>query len=170
MLYTHQGRVPKLATGAWVAPDATVIGDVEIAESASVWFQTVVRGDVCYVRIGARTNIQDHSTVHGSSDGTPTVVEADVTIGHRVVLHACTVKAGSLIGIGAIVLDRAVIGEGSLVAAGSVVTPGTVIPPASVVMGAPAKVIRAVGEAERRFIDDTTARYVGYAREYARAV
>jgi gamma-carbonic anhydrase len=133
---------PKIHESVFVAENATVIGDVEIGEESSVWFGSVLRGDVNYIRIGARSNVQDGTIIHVSSKTHPTVVEDEVTLGHRVTLHGCHIETGCLIGIGAIVLDGVRVGHESLVAAGSLLTPNTNIPPRSLVMGSPARVRR----------------------------
>lgn len=148
MIKPFQKIQPKIHETAFVAETAVVIGDVEIGAESSVWFGAVIRGDVNYIRIGARTNIQDGSIIHVTSKTHPTVLEDEVTLGHRVTLHGCYVEQGSLIGIGAIILDGARIGANSLIAAGSLVTPNTIIPPKSLVMGSPAKVKRQLTEEE----------------------
>jgi carbonic anhydrase/acetyltransferase-like protein (isoleucine patch superfamily) len=168
MIRDYLGKVPTVHSAAWVADDAVVIGDVEIAEDASIWFQTVVRGDVSYIRIGRRTNVQDHCTLHVTRDACPTILHDDVTVGHRAVLHGCEVMSGALIGIGAIVLDKAVVEEGALVGAMSLVTPGMRVPAGQLVMGQPARVVRAVKESERVWMAETVTNYVGYSRDYAR--
>lgn len=144
VIRTFKGIGPKISESAFIAETAAVIGDVVIGEDSSVWYSAVVRGDVNYVRIGDRTNIQDGAVVHVSNTGFdgPTVIGDEVTIGHGAMIHGCRIERGALIGINATVLDGAVVGEFSLVAAGSLVTPGTVIPPRSMVMGSPAKVRR----------------------------
>ena len=119
MILEHKGVAPRIDQTVFVAPGAVVIGDVVIGEHSSLWFNVIVRGDVNYIRIGKRTNIQDGSVIHVTRETHPTVIGNDVTVGHRVTLHGCTVHDGSLIGIGAIVLDGAVVGASSLVAAGS---------------------------------------------------
>jgi len=159
--------VPRVAASAWVAGSADVIGDVEIGEESSVWYGSVVRGDVFPIRIGARTNVQDRCVLHVTHDKYATVLHDDVTIGHGVVLHGCTIESRALVGIGAIVLDQAVVGAGSLVAAGSLVTPGTRVPPGMVVLGSPAKVIREVSDAERAWMEESVRIYVGLARSHA---
>lgn len=148
MISAFQNNHPKIDETAFVADNATIIGDVEIGAQSSVWFGAVVRGDVNYIRIGARTNIQDGSIIHVSSKTHPTILEDEVTLGHRVTLHGCRVERGSLIGIGAIVLDGARIGAHSLIGAGSLVTPNTIIPPRSLVLGSPARVRRELTEEE----------------------
>jgi gamma-carbonic anhydrase len=125
-----------------------IIGDVEIGENASVWYGSIVRGDVNFIRIGARTNIQDSCVIHVSRETHSTVLEEEITVGHRVTLHGCYVEKGCLIGIGSIILDGARIGKNSLVAAGSLVTPETVIPEKSLVMGSPARVKRELSDEE----------------------
>src|SRR6059058_6086231 len=129
MLRSFKDKEPTVGSGVFIADTALVIGDVEIGEDSSVWFGSVVRGDVNYIRIGARTNIQDLTVIHVSSNTHPTVLEDEITVGHRVVLHGCHVESGCLIGIGAILLDGVRIGRNSLVAAGALVTPGSQIPP-----------------------------------------
>jgi len=165
-LIDYRKGSPRLAAGAWVAPDASVIGDVALGPDSSVWFQCVLRGDVCNIEVGARSNIQDHTVIHTHSDGTPTIIGDDVTVGHSAVVHAATVEAGSLIGIGAVVLDHAIIGAGSIVAARALVTPDTVVPAGSLVMGAPGKVVRRVSDAERDWVADTVRRYLELVQEY----
>lgn len=143
-----------------------MIGDVEIGDDSSVWFGTVVRGDVNWIRIGDETNIQDRCVVHVTVDKHPTSIGDRVTVGHGAILHGCTVEDTCLVGIGAIVLDAAVIGRRSLVAAGAVVTPRTVVPPESLVMGAPAVVRRRLTAAEIEEIEESARRYVKHAAGY----
>src|SRR5882757_4170097 len=142
MLKGFLGTNPQIHETAYVAENAVVIGDVILGENSSVWFGCVLRGDVNYIRIGDRTNVQDASVIHVSTKENPTVLEDEVTVGHSVTLHGCYIESGSLIGIGAVVLDGVRVGRDSLVAAGSLVTPNTRIPPRSLVMGSPAKVKR----------------------------
>jgi carbonic anhydrase/acetyltransferase-like protein (isoleucine patch superfamily) len=139
---------PKIHGSVFVAENAVVIGDVEIGSESSVWYGCVLRGDVNYIRIGERSNIQDMTMIHVSRFDHPTVIGNEVTVGHSVNLHGCTVEDNTLIGIGAIILDGAVIGRHSLVAAGSLVTPGTIIPERSMVMGSPAKIKRQMTDEE----------------------
>lgn len=166
VILAYDGKSPLVAASAWVAPGAVVTGDVVLGEGASIWFQSVVRGDVNHVRIGKRTNIQDLSMVHVTGGTHPTVIGDDVTVGHRVVLHGCTVKDRCLVGIGAIVLDGAVVEEESMIGAGAVVPPGMVVPSGKLVLGAPAKVKRDLTAAERAFFLESAARYAGYAATY----
>src|ERR1700742_2733977 len=148
----YRGKLPEIAKSAYIDPAAIIIGDVKIGEDSSVWPLTVVRGDVNYIRIGARTNIQDGSILHVMRDEWPLILGDDVTVGHSVTLHGGTIESMCLIGMGAIILNGARIGGGSIVAAGTLVTERTVIPPGSLVMGAPAKVKRALSEADRASI------------------
>lgn len=141
-ILSHRGTTPKIDPSAWVAPSATVIGDVEIGPGSSLWFGTVVRGDVHHIRIGARSNLQDHCVVHVTTDTWPTLLGDDVVVGHRAVLHGCDIRDGALIGIGAIVLDGAVVGANAQVAAGALVPPGMEVPPGTLVVGVPARVRR----------------------------
>jgi carbonic anhydrase/acetyltransferase-like protein (isoleucine patch superfamily) len=140
-IYEYDGIAPQLAAGAWVADSATVLGRVEMAENASVWYGCVVRGDSEAIRIGRNTNIQDGSVLH-SDPGVPLVIGDNVTVGHQVMLHGCTIGEGSLIGIQAVVLNNAKIGKNCIVGAGSVVTEGKEFPDNSLIVGAPAKVMR----------------------------
>ena len=148
MIKTYENLTPKIHETAFVAETAVIIGDVEIGEQSSVWYGSILRGDVNYIRIGNRTNIQDASIIHVSSKTHPTTLEDEITIGHRVTLHGCYVETGCLIGIGAIILDGVRIGRNSLVAAGSLVTPNTQISPRSLVMGSPARVKRELTDEE----------------------
>lgn len=157
---------PKIDATAFIADDAVVIGDVEIGEDSSVWFGSVIRGDVNFIRIGARTNIQDMTVIHVSSKTYSTVLEDEITVGHRVVLHGCHVESGCLIGIGAILMDGVRIGRNSLIAAGSLLTPGTQIPPNSLVMGSPAKVKRELTADELAYLDQSWRNYVELKKHY----
>ena len=166
MLLAIHGKTPLLGEGAWVAKSAQVIGDVVLGARASVWFGCVVRGDEHQIRLGAETNLQDLSVVHISAGKWPTIVGARVTVGHRVVLHGCTVQDLCLVGIGSIVMDGAVIGQESIVGAGSLVSPGTQIPPRSLALGSPARVKRPLTEAELTMLRERAASYVGYASRF----
>lgn len=162
----HFGEyVPQLATNAFVAESADVIGQVEIGEQSSIWYGAVLRGDVDGIYVGARTSIQDNCTVHVDA-GRPTRIGNDVTIGHNAVVHAATIEDGCLIGMGAIVLDGAVIGHGSVIGAGAVVTPGTVIPPLSQAMGIPAKVVKQFGEEKEQELRQHAQGYVALAQTF----
>jgi len=162
------GKAPRLDESVWVAEDAVVVGDVEIGPHSSAWFGVVLRGDVNYIRVGARTNLQDKSVLHVTSRTHPTIVGDDVTVGHRVTLHGCTVKDRCLIGIGAVVLDGAVVGEEAMVGAGALVPPGMVVPPRTLALGSPAKVRRDLTADEVAFFRNSAANYVSYAEQYRR--
>lgn len=166
MILPYNDHTPVLGQNVFVAPDATVIGRVTLGDQSSVWFQTVIRGDVHWITVGARSNIQDRCVIHVTSGKHPTVIGDDSTIGHSVTLHGCTIGDRCLIGIGAVILDEAVIGEGSLVAAGALVTPRTVIPPYSLVMGSPARVKRSLTDAERERYGTHSRSYVSLAATY----
>lgn len=159
---------PTLGDRAYVAPGAVVIGDVHLGEDSSVFFNAVVRGDVGRIRIGRRTNIQDLSMVHVTTDHADTHVGDDVTVGHRVVLHGCTVGDACLIGMGSVVLDLAEVGEGAVVGAGALVPPGMKIPPRMLALGVPAKVVRPVSDAERTLGIDGAVAYLEMAQQYRR--
>jgi carbonic anhydrase/acetyltransferase-like protein (isoleucine patch superfamily) len=141
MIHHYKKTYPQIHDSVFVAKNATIIGDVEIAEDASIWFQTVIRGDVAPTKIGKRVNIQDLSLVH-QSPNMPVTIEDDVTVGHQVTLHACTIRKNALIGMGSLVLDGAEIGENAFIGAGSLVTPGTKIPANTLAFGRPARVVR----------------------------
>ena len=158
---------PQIHDTAFITDDAIVIGDVEIGENASVWYGSVLRGDVNYIRVGARTNIQDMTMIHVSSKGLPTIVEENVTVGHRVTLHACYIESGCLIGMGAIVMDGARVGRNSLVGAGALITPGTQIPPNSLVVGSPARVKRELNVDELAMLEKSWRNYVELKNQYA---
>jgi carbonic anhydrase/acetyltransferase-like protein (isoleucine patch superfamily) len=162
----YGGVAPRIHPSVFLASSCVVVGDVELGEGASIWFGAVVRGDVNFIRIGARTNVQDQAVLHVTGGAWPTVIGEDVTVGHRAVLHGCTVKDRCLIGIGAIVLDGALVGEDSMVGAGALVPPGMVIPPRTLVLGAPARVKRTLGEDDLAGLRASAAHYLEYAARY----
>jgi carbonic anhydrase/acetyltransferase-like protein (isoleucine patch superfamily) len=166
MIRPFQGKHPQIHPTAYIEESARIIGDVTIGEESSVWFNATVRGDVFYIRIGCRTNVQDGTVIHVSNGTHETILEDEVTVGHNVTLHGCYVERGSLIGIGAIVMDGVRVGAQSLVAAGSLLTPGTQIPPRSLVMGSPARVKRPLTDEEVAGLEVFWKNYVGYTRVY----
>lgn len=166
MLRPYRGLLPKVHASAFVDDSAQVIGDVEIGEESSIWMTVVIRGDVNFIRIGDRTNIQDGAIVHVQHDTHPTWIGHDVTVGHGAIIHGCTIQNRVLIGMGAIVLNGATIGEDSIVAAGALVTEGRAIPPRSLVMGSPGKVQRTLNDAEVAMIQEYAENYVRYRRDY----
>lgn len=166
MILTVAGKTPALGRDVFVAPNATLIGDVELGERASVWFGSVLRADVGRIRIGRESNVQDLCVIHVDSGGFDTTLGDGVTVGHRVVLHGCTVRDFALIGMGAVLLNGCEIGEESIVGAGSLVTAGTKIPPRTLALGSPARAVRPLKEAELAPLRESAAHYVGYAALY----
>ena len=173
MLISYKTYAPTLGAKTWIAPSADVIGNVTAGEDVSIWFGCVVRGDVHYISIGDRSNVQDLSMIHVThhkkddmSDGNPTIIGNDVTVGHRVMLHGCTIEDACLIGMSATILDGAVIGKESIVGAGSLVTKNKKFPPRSLIMGSPAKVVRALSENEVAELYASAARYVAFKDNY----
>ncbi|MEX2582085.1 MAG: gamma carbonic anhydrase family protein [Gemmatimonadota bacterium] len=167
MILDFEGMKPKIHPTAWIAPNATVIGNVEIGAESSVWFGAVIRGDERehVIRIGARTSIQDNCVVHVSDQG-PTMIADEVTIGHGAVLESCEIGRAALIGMNAVVLQRAKIGEQALIAAGSVVGEGAEIPDRHLAAGSPAKVKREIEGAAMRWVTGSAEHYVELSRRY----
>jgi carbonic anhydrase/acetyltransferase-like protein (isoleucine patch superfamily) len=162
----YRGKRPQIAASAYIDAAAVIIGDVVIGEDSSVWPCTVIRGDVHYIRIGARTNIQDGCVLHVMRDEHPLVLGDDVTVGHAVTLHGCTIESRCLIGMGAVLLNGVTVGTGSIVAAGALVLEGTKIPAGSLVVGHPAKVRRQLTGIDQASIDAYAKRYVEYKNIY----
>ena len=158
----YRGRRPQIAATAYIDPAAVIIGDVVIGEDSSVWPCSVIRGDVHYIRIGARTNIQDGSVLHVMRDEYPLILGDDVTVGHKVTLHGCKIESRCLIGMGSIILNGVTIGTGSIVAAGTVLLERTEIPAGSLVVGHPGKVKRTLTPIDQAAIDAYAQRYVEY--------
>lgn len=157
---------PRIDPSAWIAPGATVVGDVEIGPDSSVFFGCVLRGDVHAIRIGSRTNVQDNSVLHVTKERFPTWLGDEVTVGHRAVVHGCRVGDGALIGIGAIVMDGAEVGEEALVGAGALVPPGATVPPGALVIGAPARIVRSLSASERTLQRTLARHYVTVAHAH----
>ncbi len=166
MIRPFRGVHPQIQSSSYIDVSAQIIGDVHIGEESSVWCNAVLRGDMYYIRIGNRTNVQDNSVIHTRTGTHPTILEDEVTIGHSVTLHGCYVERGSLIGIGSIVLDDVRVGAQSLVAAGSLISPGTIIPPRSLVMGIPARIKRPLSEEEVAGLNLFWLNYVDYTMKY----
>lgn len=166
MIHSYGGVVPKVHPTAFIEASAHLIGDVEVGEDASAWFNTVIRGDVNSIRIGRGSNIQDGSVMHVNRRGSPSVVEEFVTVGHGARLHGCHINSNCLIGIGATVLDGAVLEEECLVAAGSLVAPGTRVARGSLLMGVPARVVRHVTDRDLDLIHRSARNYIALKNEY----
>jgi carbonic anhydrase/acetyltransferase-like protein (isoleucine patch superfamily) len=162
----HKGIVPVVHAKAWVADNAMVIGDVHLAENASIWYGSVLRGDVGKIRIGKNTNVQDLSVIHVETGKWDCEVGESVTIGHRVMLHGCTIGDGALIGIGSIVLNGAEIGKGSIIGAASLVTQGAKIPPGVLALGSPCRVKRELTAEEKENLELSALHYVELSREH----
>jgi len=166
VIIPHFGRWPSIHETAFVAPSCDIIGDVKIGAYSSLWFQCVVRGDVNSIVIGDHTNIQDSSTLHVTRKKFPLKVGNEVTVGHRVMLHGCTIGNRVLVGMGSIIMDGAQVGDQCMIGAGSLVTQGKVIPSGSLVLGSPAKVVRPLKEEELKFMVQSAKNYVETAEEY----
>jgi carbonic anhydrase/acetyltransferase-like protein (isoleucine patch superfamily) len=165
MLLPYKDRFPRLGQGAFVAPDATLIGAVTLGEDASVFFQSVLRADINEIRIGARTNLQDQTVIHLASDR-GTYIGDDVSVGHRVILHACTVGDRVLVGMGSILMDHVVIGEDSIIGAGTLIPKGKTFPPRSLIVGSPARLVRELTQEEVDSIAKLAKKYLGVKDEY----
>lgn len=166
ILLPYRGALPRIDPCAYIAANATIIGDTHIGADTGVWFGCVVRGDVNEIRIGARTNIQDLTMIHCAEAGQGTYIGNDITVGHSAVLHACSIEDGALIGIHACVMDDCIVEPGAMVAAGALVTPGKVVKAGEVWAGNPARKLRDVNQKDRDFFAVNVTRYVKLAREY----
>ncbi len=169
-IYSYLDRCPRLGERAFLAPSAELAGDVEVGDDVSFWFHTAARGDVNWMRIGARTNVQDGTVLHVTHERFPLAIGADVVIGHSAMVHGATLEDGCLIGIGARVLDGAVIESGAQVGAGAVVPPGMRVPAGQLALGVPAKVVRPLSEQESSVIREIGARYVQLKDRYIAAL
>ena len=166
LILPWKGVLPRIAADAFIAPNAVLIGDIEIGSQASVWFNCTIRADVHFVRIGARSNIQDGTIIHESSKPLPTLIGDDVLVGHAVILHGCTLERGSFVGMRATVMDGAVVESGAMVAAGALVAPGKRIPAGQLWGGSPARFMRKLTEAEIADLPHGAAGYVELAAQY----
>jgi len=166
MLHPFKGISPQLGRDVFIVDSAEVIGDVQIGERSSLWFNVVVRGDVNFIRIGQRTNIQDGSVVHVTHKKHPTVIGDDVTIGHNVTLHGCRVGHRCLIGMGAVIMDAAIVEDDAMVAAGALVTPGTVVKSGSLYAGSPARLKRQLTAEEITGLKQSAENYLSYVAAY----
>ncbi len=166
MIIPHRGRWPEIHETTFIAPSADVIGDVVIGDHSSVWFQVVIRGDVNTIRIGSRTNVQDHTMLHVTRKNAPLNIGSDVTIGHRALLHGCTIGDKVLIGMGAVIMDGAVVANECVVGAGSLITQGKKFPARSLIMGSPARRVRDLTPEEVALLKTSADNYVEDATEY----
>jgi carbonic anhydrase/acetyltransferase-like protein (isoleucine patch superfamily) len=165
-LFKARGFFPLLHKNCWIAPTAAIIGNVQIDDGASVWFHSVLRGDVMPIRVGRETNIQDNTVIHGTFEKCGTTLEERVTIGHSCVLHGTYVEKNCLIGMGSLLMDHSRVGSGSIVGAGSLVTEGSVFPSGVLILGRPAKVIRPLRSEEIAFLSQSAANYLLYQTWY----
>ena len=166
MIRAFRGILPTIATSAYIEETAAVIGDVIIGSESSVWFNAVVRGDVHYIQIGHRTNVQDLCLLHVTNDTYPLTLGDDITVGHHAVLHGCTIKNRVLIGMGAVIMDGAVIEEDCIVGAGALVTERMHVPSKSLIHGIPARVKRSLTDDELSWIKESALNYIRYAQHY----
>jgi carbonic anhydrase/acetyltransferase-like protein (isoleucine patch superfamily) len=172
----YKGITPKLASGVYVDESSVLVGDIELAEDVSVWPLVAARGDVNYIRIGARTNIQDGSVLHlsrpskGKPEGSPLIIGEDVTVGHKVMLHGCTLGNRILVGMGAIVMDDVIVEDEVIIGAGSLVPPGKRLQSGYLYVGSPVKQARPLNEAEKAFLAESAANYVLLKNEYLAGV
>lgn len=160
------GKLPRLSESAYIEDSAQIIGDVTVGDDSSIWFNAVLRGDVNYIRIGDRTNIQDMSVVHVTHNTHPTILENDITVGHSVTLHGCTIKSRVLIGMGAVLLDGAEVESDCIIGAGALVTEGKRVPAGWLAMGIPAKPVRELTEKERAMLLESAKNYIDYKNIY----
>ncbi len=165
-LYPYQDKLPALGAAVFLAPSADLVGEIEVGDDCSFWFHTAARGDVNWIRIGARTNVQDGTILHVTHERFPLLIGADVVIGHSCMIHGCTLADGCLVGIGARVLDGAVVESGAQVGAGAVVPPGMRVPAGQLALGIPAKIARPLSDAERDAIGEIARRYVRVKDDY----
>lgn len=165
MIYPYHDKIPKISPTAFIADYVTISGDVEIGDESSIWFNTVIRGDIAPTIIGKKVNIQDNSVLHQSPHN-PLIIEDGVTVGHQVILHSCIIRKNALIGMGSIILDQAEIGEGAFIGAGSLVPQGKKIPPNTLAFGRPAKVIRELNEDDIKDMQRISREYAEKGQYY----
>ncbi len=162
----YEGKNPRFGERVFVAGNAAIIGDVELGNDCPIWYGTTVRGDVNFIRIGSRTNVQDNCTIHVAHQKFATVIAEEVTVGHGAIVHGCTIRRGALIGMGSRVLDGAVVGESALVGAGALVPEGMHVPPRTLVVGVPARVKRPLTDDELARLESSWKNYVNYKEKY----
>ena len=170
MIKEFRGKSPLIPNSCYISESVDIIGDVTLGEDVSLWFGTVVRGDMHFIIIGNQSNIQDNSVIHVTTDIFPTQIGDEVTVGHSAIIHGATIENRCLIGMGAIIMDGVVIGEGSIVGAGAVVPPNMIVPPQSLVMGLPAKIIRQTTDEELEVIIERAQHYIDFSQEYKKII
>lgn len=166
MIKSFRDRSPTIPNSCYISESVDIIGDVTLGEKVSLWFGAIIRGDMHFITIGDRSNIQDNSVVHVTTDISPTIIGSEVTVGHNAIIHGATIKDRCLIGMGSVIMDDVVIGEGSIVGAGAVVPPNMIIPPRSLVVGLPAKIVRQTNHEELEMIIERAKHYIDFANEY----
>ena len=166
MIKKFRGKFPVIPDSCYISESVDLIGDVTLGENVSLWFGTVVRADMHFITIGNRSNIQDNSVVHVTTDISPTRIGSEVTVGHNAIIHGATIEDQCLIGMGSIIMDDAVVGEGSIVGAGAVVPPNMIIPPHSLVTGLPAKIVRQTSDEELEMIIERAQHYIDFSQKY----
>ena len=166
MIKKFRGKSPVIPDSCYISESVDLIGDVTLGENVSLWFGTVVRGDMHFITIGNRSNIQDNSVIHVTTDTSPTRIGREVTVGHNAIIHGATIEDRCLIGMGAIIMDDTVVGEGSIVGAGAVVPPNMIIPPRSLVIGLPAKKVRQTTDKELEMIIKQAQYYIDFSQKY----
>jgi len=166
MIKKFRGKSPVIPKSCYISESVDLIGDVTLGEDVSVWFGTVIRGDMHYITIGERSNIQDNSVIHVTTDISPTRIGNEVTIGHKAIVHGATIENRCLIGMNSVIMDNAVVGEGTIIGAGAVVPPDMIIPARSLVLGLPAKVVRQTTDEEFEMIIERAQHYIDFSQEY----
>lgn len=166
MIIKYKNKIPVISKTCFIANSTNIIGDVKIGSETNIWFGTTIRADMHYIRIGRRTNIQDNSIIHVTTDIAPTIIGNGITIGHGAIIHGCTIKDNCLIGMGSIIMDEVVINEGSMIAAGALIPPRTIVPKNTLMVGSPAKPIRKLRTIEKNEIFERAQHYIDLANDY----
>ncbi len=166
MIIKYKNKIPVISKTCFIANSTNIIGDVKIGSETNIWFGTTIRADMHYIRIGKRTNIQDNSIIHVTTDIAPTIIGNGITIGHGAIIHGCTIKDNCLIGMGSIIMDEVVINEGSMIAAGALIPPRTIVPKNTLMVGSPAKPIRKLRTIEKNEIFERAQHYIDLANDY----